>query len=156
METVMNGEQDTRHVTLKEPASFRWLSLQNAVRAIMAVYPAQVTTLESQAASGIAEAKGILQKVRQLSFLLRTAFLLDVFEVVNTLCRAFQKDELDIEIVNVSVESTVDTLINMKESNGAQLEKIYNAIVDSRCKDVRILSKTEWASRQLPLHTLKH
>ncbi|XP_052280830.1 zinc finger protein 862-like [Dreissena polymorpha] len=109
METVMNGDQDTRHVTLKEPASFWWLSLQYAVRAIMDVYPALVTTLESQAASGTAEAKGILLKVRQASFLLRTAFLLDVFEVVNTLCRAFQKDELDIEIVNVSVQSTVDT-----------------------------------------------
>ncbi|KAH3849513.1 hypothetical protein DPMN_091916 [Dreissena polymorpha] len=54
------------------------------------------------------------------------------------MCRAFEKDKLDIEIVNVSVQSTVDTLINMKDRNGAELEKIYNAIVDSRYKNVKV------------------
>ena len=45
METVLN---DTKHVTLKEPASFRWLSLESAVKAIHSVYSALVMALENE------------------------------------------------------------------------------------------------------------
>lgn len=62
-------------ITLKEPASFRWLSLENAVEAINACYPALYHALEHEAAKGNAEAKGLLIKVKNVMFVLLTGFL---------------------------------------------------------------------------------
>lgn len=55
----MLEDDDIKFVTLKEPASFRWLSLGKAVDAIHEVYPALYQTLEQEAAKGQADAKGL-------------------------------------------------------------------------------------------------
>ena len=50
LQDFLQADEDMRHVTLKEPASFRWLSLEGAVKAISDVYPALYMELEHDAA----------------------------------------------------------------------------------------------------------
>ena len=61
--------------TLKQPASFRWLSLGAAVKAVWEVYPALWQELEHEAsikAGGADQAKEILQNIKSVQFLLTT------------------------------------------------------------------------------------
>ena len=55
MELLNDGNMD--YLALKEPASFRWLSLHGAVRAISSCYPALFATLEHEAAKSQSDAK---------------------------------------------------------------------------------------------------
>ena len=110
---------------MKEPSSFRWLSLESAVTAIFNSYSAIVCALENKASKDVPEAKGLLKRVKSVSFLLRTAFLVDVMGVVNKLCKVFQKDEVDVDTVAVMVNCTTDTLLAYKNENGPKLQQIY-------------------------------
>ena len=51
MQDIM-GDEEMAYLTLKKPASFRWLSLDGAVRAVADCYPALYSTLEHDAAKG--------------------------------------------------------------------------------------------------------
>ena len=80
-----------KHVTLKEPSSFRWLSLEAAINAVFRCYPAIVMTLEGEAAKRVSEAKGILRPTRNISFSSKTAFLIDALRVLKeNLTRSFK------------------------------------------------------------------
>ena len=113
--------EDMEYLTLKEPASFRWLSLDGAVRAIADCYPALYSTLEHDAARGVSEAKGYFNKIKCVTFVLVTGFLRDVLSVVTKLSQVFQRNLIDIETVNVMVESTVMKLNQLKNKNGPEL-----------------------------------
>ena len=116
LQDLLKSDEDMRQVTLKEPASFRWLSLEAAVKAISDVYPALYMELEN--AKGVAEAKGLFTKVKNVTFVLCTAFLRDILGVVNKLSKTFQKNDLDISTVNIMIDSTISKLENFKKSNG--------------------------------------
>lgn len=50
------------------------------MKAVFQVFSALVLTLDSEAASGSSEAKGLLKQVKNVGFLFRTVFLIDVLE----------------------------------------------------------------------------
>ena len=92
-----------------------------------------------EAAKGVSEANDILRSVRNVSFLLKTAFLIDVLRVVNKLCKVFQKDQLDIDPVDITVKGTVNTLDAFKNENGTTLTKVYADFETDFCKDLQLI-----------------
>ena len=116
LQDLLQTDEDMRQVTLKEPASFRWLSFEAAVTAISDVYPALYMELEHDASKGVAEAKGLFTKVKNITFVLVTAFLRDILGVINKLSQTFQKNDLDISTVNVMIDSTISKLENFKKN----------------------------------------
>ena len=141
MEVVLEDE-NMRRLTLKEPASFRWLSLDAAVTAVLDVYPALVKALENEAAGkNNTEAKGLFNRVRSITFLLSTGFLKDVLNIISKLSKIFQRDNLDVSVVNTLLESTIERLTQFKSTNGKELEEMYSAIKDSTYKQVKLLDK---------------
>lgn len=136
-------DEDMKYVTLKEPASFRWLSLEGAVKAVSDVYPALYSALENDAAKGNTEAKGLFLKVKSVGFVLVTAFLRDTLGCVGKLSRVFQKDDLDISVINTMVESTKEKLMLLKTNNGSELSKTYENIDDGQYRGVKILDKQQ-------------
>ena len=71
-------------------------------------------TLEHDASKGSSETKGLFTRIKCVTFVLLTCFLLPV---VTKLSQAFQKDLIDVETVNVMVEDTsmkFDQLKNKK------------------------------------------
>ena len=61
LQHVLDDNPSLRTVTLKKPASFRWLSLHQAIKDVYNVYPALCLQLDQEAAAkGAADAKGIL------------------------------------------------------------------------------------------------
>ena len=135
-------DDNMRHLTLKEPASFRWLSLDAAVTAILEVYPALVKALENDAASrNNTESKGLYNRIKSVTFLLSTAFLKDVLSVVTKLSKIFQKDEIDVSVVNSLLVSTSERLTQFQTVNGKELEKVYADISNGTYKQVKLLDK---------------
>ncbi|XP_053390192.1 zinc finger protein 862-like, partial [Mercenaria mercenaria] len=143
LRTLMSVLEDDNHkfVTLKEPASFRWLSLGKAVDAIYEVYPALYQTLEHEAAEGNAEAKGLLNKLRSVNFVLVTGFLKDVLTVISRLSTLLQGDSVDIEVVNTQVELTQAKLSKMKRVNGPELDKTYKNIENGLYRGVKLTDR---------------
>ena len=146
MEEVLEDE-NMRHLSLKEPASFRWLSMDAAVTAIYDVYPALVKALENNAASkNNTEAKGLYMKVKSVAFImfiLTTSFLKDALAVVTKLAKIFQRDNLDISVVNSMVDSTIERLEQFKMCNGKELDLVYKTLLESPgiYKQVKLLDK---------------
>ena len=82
-------------VTLKEPKSVRWLSLDEAIQAIWKCWPALVGSMGQQAAAGNPVAVGLSKKVESFSFIALTALLLDILPVFSILSKAFQAETLN-------------------------------------------------------------
>ncbi|XP_053372932.1 zinc finger protein 862-like [Mercenaria mercenaria] len=143
LRTLMSVLEDDNHkfVTLKEPASFRWLSLGKAVDAIYEVYPVLYQALEHEAAEGNAEAKGLLNKLRSVNFVLVTGFLKDVLTVISRLSTLLQGDSVDIEVVNTQVELTQAKLSKMKRVNGPELDKTYKNIENGMYRGVKLTDR---------------
>ena len=113
-----------RTLSLKKPASFRWLSPGATVSAIYNSYPAIYSTLENQAASKDApDAKGLLQKRKSVAFLLTTAFLLDLL-CVNKLNLMFLCDQIDVSAIKAMVTSSTERLTYFKQQDSTNLSGI--------------------------------
>lgn len=143
MQDFLQADEDMHHVTLKEPASFRWLSLEGAVKAVSDVYPALYMEIKHDAAKGVPEAKGYFSKVKNVHFVLTTGFLRDVLGVINKLSQTFQRDELDISTVNIMVDSTIEKIESFKSNNGKELVKVYDGISESMFRDVKLCDKQQ-------------
>ena len=78
-----------------------------------------------------------------MTFVLLTAFLLDVLRVVNKLSQTFQKNDIDISTVNIMIDSTLKKLENFKKNNGKELVKVYDIISDSVYRDVKLCDKQQ-------------
>ena len=132
---------ESDEVTLKEPASFRWLMLEAAVKAVSDVYLALCMELEHDATKRIAEAKGLFTKMKNITFVLCTAFLRDCLVVIYKLSQTFQKNDLDISTVNVMIESTLSKFENFKKNNGKELVKVYDSVEESVYRGVKLVGK---------------
>ena len=58
---------------------------------------------------------------------------MDVLSVVSKLSTVFQRDLIDIETVNIMVESTVMKLNQLKNKNGPELSKMYEEMTSTKC-----------------------
>ena len=142
LQDLIDTDDNIQTLSLKQPASFRWLSLGAAVDAIFASYPAIHTTLDSLASSRDSpEAKGLLQKIKSIQFLLTTAFLKDVLVTVNRLNIIFQKENIDISDVASLVKSTTERLTLYKQKDGPTLSTVYTEITNSSYKDLPLTDK---------------
>ena len=128
LQQVLEDDPCLRTITLKEPASFRWLSMYQAVKAVFHVFPALCLQLDNESAEKASpDAKGLLTKLRSIKFVLALAFLLDVLEPITKLSKLFQGDLIDISIVRPAVESTIAVLEDMQSNAGLHLRQVHDA-----------------------------
>ena len=100
-EVQLSLEEPVR--TYKEVYSVCWLSLYNAVDAIVQSWPALHTTLGDEVATkGIPAASGILKFTSQFLFLATCFFLLDTLSIVNRVIKVFQNSDVDFLLYNPS------------------------------------------------------
>ena len=100
-------------VALKEPYSFRWLSLYEAVAAIKKCFPALVAALGEDAANGNAVARGLAKNSETYSFIAHTCVLNDVMPLFTKLSKCFQLHNLDYDKVQTMLNVTRESLRGM-------------------------------------------
>ena len=71
-----------------------------------------------------AKAKGIAKKLSSEDFIRATHYLMDIIPTITKLSLLFQKKELDIAIVPLQIENTINDLKVAKDSTGPHEEKL--------------------------------
>ena len=138
LQQVLEDNPCLRTITLKEPASFRWLSMHQAVKAVFKVFPALCLQLDQECAQKQApDAKGLLAKLRSVKFVLALAFLLDVLEPITKLSKVFQGYLIDISILRPAVDSTIAVLEVLQTSARPQLKQVYYSIQNCIYKEIK-------------------
>lgn len=91
--------------------------MSDAISAFHNAYSALVLGLEHEQASnprseGAAKAKGILKKIKSLKFkfIIVLSFLKDVLAILDRISKPFQKDNIDVDVLNQSIVSTKSAL----------------------------------------------
>ena len=103
-------------VTLKEPHSVRWLSLDQAVQAMHTSWSALVATLGEEAVNGNPAADGLVKKIETYNFVAYTCILYDLLPVFSTLSKVFQASDLNMEKCTTTLASVRATLQGMLDN----------------------------------------
>ncbi|XP_065831015.1 zinc finger protein 862-like [Oscarella lobularis] len=127
MQKVMNKPT----VRLQRPSDTRWLSLGNAVTALLKSLAAVKAVLENEAASGDVTAIGLVHQFKKPMFLVCLHLLCDVLDILNSLSEAFQTRDLNLLAIEGLVSAKMKALqkknfglsteLNLKEEDIATL-----------------------------------
>ena len=102
-----------------EPTSVQWLSLDEAIQAILTCWPALVGCLGQGAAAENPVAVGLSKKVESFVSIALSALLLKIMQVFSILSKAFQADTLNFPKNDDNAGSTL-------LSNVQNMATLYN------------------------------
>ena len=122
--------------TYKEVFSVRWLSLHDALEAVILTWPSLQTSLENEvASSNNPSAKGLLHDTSQFIFLSTCNFLLDALSVLKKLVKIFQVCDVDFSILKPIVQSAILTLQTQVTTPGPRLASFLVAVGEDKCEE---------------------
>lgn len=137
------GELDTKNnLTMKKAVHTRWLSHEKSLQTVRKLYNPILRDLENAAAEGrdktIRDGCGIppsslLKMMKNYRNLFFIHMLCDVCATVGSLTRLFEREDVDLSIIEPKLQATVAVLEKMKKHPGPYLSKV-NAIA----KDLQI------------------
>ena len=96
---------------VKEVHEVRWMSIYKAVET---VYRSLDSLLSVFSTDKDPKAKGYSKKLGNSDFISTTYMLMDVLPIITELCLVFQKTDLDVSLVQVSVEQCLRDLESYK------------------------------------------
>ena len=102
---------DDPKLKIKEVHEVRWFSVYLAVQTVYKCLDSLITFFSTDTD---AKAKGYGKKLIQQDFIASTYMLMDVLPIVSELCLVFQKSDLDVSMVKVSVDHCKMALVNLK------------------------------------------
>ena len=115
----------------RKPTQVRWLSLQESVLAVISAWGVLVMTLEHEAVGtsvGAAQARGILKSVKPFKFIASLHVLADALDAICACNRVFQKDVLDIVVVDGMLKATLDTVLALADHPGQHTSHLLRSI----------------------------
>lgn len=107
---------------MKEVHEVRWLSIYKAVET---VYRCLDSLLSLFSTEKDPKAKGYSKKLGNTDFISTTYMLMDILPIITELCLVFQKSDLDVSLVQVSVEQCLKDLESYKTGDPAPLQATY-------------------------------
>ena len=103
----------------KKPTSVRWLSVESAISAVVESWPVLLLSFENEFEENkIPEAKCLSQKINSYRFLAKACMVLDVLIPIGKLSKVFQKDLIDVDTMNSTLDATITALETMKTTPG--------------------------------------
>ena len=119
----------------KEVFSVCWLSLHDALEAVIVTWPSLQTALENEvASSNNPSAKGLLHNTYQFIFLSTCNYLLDALSVMKKLIKVFQVCGVDFSILKPIVQSAILTLQTQATTPGPRLAAFLVAVGEDKCE----------------------
>ena len=124
-EAAIQKIMDEPIVHLKKAIRTRWLSHDHAVTAIRCTLPSLLTTLEKEAAEGNdAVAQGLVRAIKSYNFVATLYLLSDVLPHLSSLSLVFQRESVDLCIVEPQVAATIATLKHLCSQAGPYLGQL--------------------------------
>ena len=128
----MGQLESTSNLTIKKAVHTRWLSHENALQTVRKLYVPIVRDLENAVAEGrdkkIKDGSGIpagslLKMMKTYSSIFFIHLLCDVCSSLASLTRLFERNDVDISIVEPKIQATISCLQKMKVKDGPYLTK---------------------------------
>ena len=119
-QAILNDPQ----LKVKEVHQVRWMSIYLAVETVYKILDSLITFFNQDKDP---KSKGFAKKMIQYDFIATTCLLMDVLPVVTELCLLFQKANLDVSLVKVSVDNCIRQLTEIKEGKSPHLYKLQNS-----------------------------
>ncbi|XP_064648743.1 zinc finger protein 862-like [Lineus longissimus] len=129
LQTLLTSEERGRAVTIKHAAHTRWLSHDAAVDSVRKAYDAILVDLESEVVKPTtgeagAKASGLKKRMMQYNTLACILLLADVLPRLAQLSLHFQKEKVDLTMIDSMLSSTLKSIGDMKETPGRHLAKL--------------------------------
>ena len=116
----------------------RWLSHDNAIKALIRTFPSILVSLDREASEkGEATAHGLLSFMKCYKFVATTYLLSDVLPHISRLSRIFQKENVDLTLIQPCLQTTIDAIKDYKDNTGPNLRKLDNVLA-TELKDFHI------------------
>lgn len=77
-------------------------------------------------------AKGLHLALTQFEFVTVTYLLMDIIPILTKLSLTFQKEMVDISIVQPLVQSTISQLEHLIDNDGHYLDELYKCVTDNK------------------------
>ena len=128
----MGQLESTSNLTIKKAVHTRWLSHENALQTVWKLYVPIVRDLENAVAEGrdkkIKDGSGIpagslLKMMKTYSSIFFIHLLCDVCSSLASLTRLFERNDVDLSIVEPKIQATISGLQKMKVKDGPYLTK---------------------------------
>lgn len=107
---------------IKEVHEVRWMSIYKAVETVYRCLDSLISVFSTDKD---AKAKGYAKKIGNSDFISTTYMLMDVLPIIIELCLVFQKKDLDVSLVQVSVEQCLKDLESYKTGDPVPLHPTY-------------------------------
>lgn len=125
-------------IKCKEAKDVRWLSHENAIKAVIRTLPSLLVSLDREASErGEPTALGLLRFVKSYKFVACAHLLADVLPHLGRLSRIFQKQNVDLTLIQPCLKVTIDSIKQYKDHPGPHLSKVRE-VVTSELKDFDI------------------
>jgi len=112
-------------IKCREAKDVRWLSHQQAIKAVVRTLPSLFVSLDREASErGEPMAHGLLNFVKSYKFIACAYLLADVLPHLGRLSLIFQKQNVDLTLVRPYLKATVDAISLYKDTPGPQLSKV--------------------------------
>lgn len=129
IEDVLNDKK----LKIKEIHAVRWFAFYSALEAVFHCWGSLVTYFEQEKrAEKGGTAKGLHLALTQFEFVTVTYLLMDIIPILTKLSLTFQKEMLDISLVQPLVQSTISQLEYLIENDGHYLEELNKCTTDNK------------------------
>ena len=129
---------DQPMIKCKEAKDVRWLSHDMAIKAVIRTYPAILISLDREASErGEPTAHGLLKFMKCYKFLACAYLLSDVLPHLSRLSRIFQKQNIDLSLIQPCLRNVIDCIKQYRDTFGPNLSKL-DAVISSELESFTI------------------
>ena len=125
-------------IKCKQAKDVRWLSHENAIKAVVCTLPFLLVSLDREASEhGEPTAHGLYKFMKSYKFVACTYLLHDVLPHLSRLSRVFQKRDVDLTLIQPCLKTTIDAIMGYKETPGPNLKRV-DEVLATKLKDFGI------------------
>lgn len=134
IQEILNDPQ----IKCKQAKDVRWLSHDNAIKALIRSLPSILVSLDREASeNGEPTAHGLYKFMSRYKFVATAYLLADVLPHLSRLSKIFQKENVDLSLIQPCLQTTIDTIDKYKVTAGPNLSKV-DQVLSSELKDFSI------------------
>ena len=127
-------------IKCKLPKDVHWLWHNNAIKALVRCLPSILVTLDRKAPeNGEPTAHGLFKFMKCYKFVACLYLLSDVFPHLSRLSCIFQKEDVDLSLVQPCLKTTIDAIKEYMHCPGPNLSKVDDVLVTD-LKDFQIIA----------------
>ena len=125
-------------IKCKQAKDVCWLSHDNAIKAIIRSLPSLLVSLDRESSENAEPTAHVLYKFMSCYKFVACAYLLsDVLPHLSRLSRIFQKENVDLSLIQPCLKTTIDTIKKYQHTPGPNLSKVDHVLATD-LKDFQI------------------